>query len=244
MAGQTTQTRYALTPVAPDVWQVPVAPMKLPAGLRMPLASSLFRLPDRTLLLYSPVPLTDEMAAAISSEGEVAHVVAPSLYHHLYAKAAIDRFPKATLHGAPGLRTKRSDLKIDRELGESEPAWKDAFDVAVIAGTPKMNEGVLFHRPSGTLACADFVFNVTQPANTMTKMILAMMGVGGRRLAQSRVWSVVVKDRKAARASIDRVLSWPIQRVAPVHGEAIEIAPPAFAPRLTRAYGGSPQRLL
>lgn len=234
-------TGYALTPVAPDVWHVPVAPLKLPGGLRMPLASSLFRLPDRSLLLYSPVPIDDAMAAAISAEGDVAHIVAPSLLHHLYAKAAVERFPRATLHGAPGLAAKRSDLKIDRELGTLDPAWGDAFDVAVIDGTPKLNEALLFHRPSGTLACADFVFNITQPANAMTKMILGMMGVGGRRLAQSRVWKVVVKDRTAARTSIDRVLAWPIQRVAPVHGEAIEVAAAAFAPMLTRAYGGSPK---
>lgn len=233
-------TGYALTPVAPDVWHVPVAPMKLPGGLRMPLASSLFRLPDRSLLLYSPVPLDDAMATAIAAEGEVAHIVAPSLLHHLYAKAALDRFPRATLHGAPGLAAKRADLKIDRELGAPDPAWRDAFDVAVIGGTPKMNEALLFHRPSGTLACADFVFNITQPANLMTRMILGTMGVGGRQLGQSRVWKLAVRDRAAARTSIDRVLAWPIQRIAPVHGEPIEIDARAFAPNVARAYGGAP----
>ena len=233
-----------LVPIAPDVWQVRVAPLNLPGGLRMPLASSLFRLPDRSLLLYSPVPLDDVMAAAIAVEGEVAHIVAPSLLHHLYAKAAHERFARATLHGTPGLAAKRADLKIDRELGAPDPAWNDVLEVAVIGGTPSMNEAVLFHRPSGTLACADFVFNITQPANVMTKLILGMMGVGGRRLAQSRVWKVVVKDRTAARTSIDRVLAWPIQRVTPVHGEAIEIDTAALAPIVARAYGGAPTRAL
>jgi hypothetical protein len=212
--------------------------------MRMPLASSLFRLADRSLLLYSPVPHDDAMAAAIAAEGEVAHIVAPSLMHHRFASAARDRFPRATLHGAPGLAAKRSDLKVDRELGAPDAAWGDAFDVALIDGAPKLNEAVLFHRPSGTLACADFIFNVTQPGNVMTKLILGMMGVGGRRLAQSRVWKVVVRDRAAARASIDRVLAWPIQRVAPVHGEAIEIDSSAFAPRVARAYGGTPRAQL
>lgn len=125
-------------------------------------------------------------------------------------------------------------------LGDPDAAWGDAVDVAVIAGAPMMNEAVLFHRPSGTLTCADFVFHITEPANVMTKLILAMMGVGGRRLAQSRAWKLAVRDRAAARASIDRVLAWPIQRIAPVHGEAIEIEALAFAPKLARAYGSVP----
>jgi len=238
MPGTMTQTGYALTPIAPDVWQVPVAPPKLRLGLRLPLASSLFRLADRSLLLYSPVPLDDGMTAAIAAEGEVAHIVAPNLSHHLHAKAALERFPRATLHGAPGLAAKRTDLKIDRELGTPDPAWKDAFDVAIIDGAPRLNEALLFHRPSGTLACADFMFNVTQPANFMTKLILSMGGTGSRQLAQSRVWNMLVRDRTAARASIDRVLAWPIQRVAPVHGDAIEIAVADLAPKLRRSYGG------
>jgi hypothetical protein len=227
----------ALTPVAPDVWQLPVAPMKLPGGLRMPLASTLVRLQDGLLLLYSPVPLDDAMTTAIAAEGEVAHIVAPNLWHHLYAKAALERFPRATLHGAPGLAAKRADLPIGRELGTPDPDWGDALDVAVIAGAPKLNEAVLFHRPSGTLVCADFVFNVTEPANVMTKVILSMMGVGGRRLAQSRAWKFAVRDRAAARASIDRVLGWSIRRVSPVHGESIDIDTSSFAPTVSRAYG-------
>jgi hypothetical protein len=226
-----------LVPIAPDVWHLPAAPLKLPGGVRMPLASTVIRLPDRSLLVYSPIALDDARATALAALGEVAHIVAPSLLHHLWAKPAAERFPRAVLHGAPGLAAKRADLPIGRELGTPDPDWGDALDVAVIAGAPKLNEAVLFHRPSGTLVCADFVFNVTEPANVMTNVILSMMGVGGRRLAQSRAWKFAVRDRAAARASIDRVLGWSIQRVSPVHGEPIDIDTSSFAPTVSRAYG-------
>jgi hypothetical protein len=233
-----------LVDIATDVWHLPAAPLKLPGGVRMPLASTVIRLPDRSLLLYSPVALDDAAVAALASVGEVAHIVAPSLLHHLWAKPALDRFPRAVLHGTPGLAAKRTDLPIERELGAPDPAWSGAVDVVVIGGAPRLNEAVLFHRPSGTLVCADFVFNVTNPANLRTRFVLRMMGVAGRHLAQSRVWKLAVRDRAAARTTIDRVLSWPIERVSPVHGEPVAIDSAAFAPVVERAYGRALRRQL
>ena len=90
--------------------------------------------------------------------------------------------------------------------------------------------------------CADFLFHVTRPANLRTRMIFAMMGAGSGRLAQSRAWRFFRKDKRAARASIDRVLAWPIAQVAPCHGEPCAADADALAGLVTRAYGGRPRR--
>jgi hypothetical protein len=82
------------------------------------------------------------------------------------------------------------------------------------------------------------VFNVTEPANLRTRFVLSMMGSGGRTLKQSRFWSLARKDRAAARASIERILAWPIARVVPCHGDVCAITSGELAPRLNRAYGG------
>ncbi|NVB76916.1 MAG: DUF4336 domain-containing protein [Kofleriaceae bacterium] len=227
--------------VAPGIWHIPYAPVKLFGGVRMPISSTVFRLPDRTLLLYSPGDIDDIQAKELAVLGDVSHIVAPSLLHHLYVGHAAQRWPQAKLHAAPGLAAKRPDIKFHRELGrDPDPAWGDAIDVEVVAGTPSFNEAVLFHRPSGTLSVADFVFNVTKPANFATRFVLAMTGTGGRELRQSRLWRFAVKDRAAARGSIDRILAWPIQHVLPVHGEAIDIDASRLAARLGRSYGAMP----
>ncbi len=231
-----------LEPIAPDVWHLSTAePVKFPGGLRLPLASTAVRLPDRTLLLYSPIALDDASAAALAAEGEVAHIVAPSLIHHLHAKAAAERYPNATLHIASGLAAKNPALAGGREMGDAGAGagWGDAIEAQQIGGAPKLGETVLFHRPSGTVMCADLLFNVTTHANFMTRMILGMTGVGGKQLAQSRMWKFGVRDRAAARTSLDRVLAWPIRRIAPCHGEATSIDNASLAPKLSRAYGGA-----
>jgi hypothetical protein len=93
---------------------------------------------------------------------------------------------------------------------------------------------VLFHRTSGTLLCADLLFHVTEPANLRTRMVLAAMGTGGRRLAQSRLWNAMRKDAAAMRASRDRILAWPIARVAPCHGPPVAVTSAELATVLTR----------
>lgn len=227
-------TSDALVPIAADVWHVPAPSLRLPGGARMPIASTLVRLPDRSLLLYSPVPLDEARAAAIAQVGEVAHIVAPNLWHHLYAKAAAERYPRATLHAAPGLAQKRSELKIDRELTEPDSAWGDALDALVIAGAPKLNEVVLLHRPTGTLVCADLVFNLPAPETFMSRVLFAMTGVGGSRLAQSRAWKLAVRDRAAARASVERLLSWDVRRLSPVHGTPVDLDAAGLASVMTK----------
>lgn len=226
-----------MKPIAPDVWQVTAPALRMPGGVYMPLASTVVRLADRSLLVYSPVAFDDAQAAAIEAEGQVAHIVAPNLYHHLHVRAAAERWPRALVHGAPGLAAKRKNVTFHRELGAGATI-DDSIDVEVIGGAPKINETVVFHRPSGTLVCADFVFNVTEPANLRTRLALAVMGVGGKQLRQSRLWKMLARDRAATRASIDRVLGWPITTIAPAHGSPISMSSATLAPRLHRSYGG------
>src|SRR5881392_161322 len=100
-----------MTPIAPDVWHVPVEPLKyLRGAVRMPLASTVLRLPDGKVLIYAPGKFDDEQLGAIDALGEVAYIVAPNLFHHLYVKKSVERWPNAKVLGAPGLESKRKDL--------------------------------------------------------------------------------------------------------------------------------------
>lgn len=240
-----------MQPIGTDIWHVQGRSLRMPGGVAMPLASTVVRLPDRSLVVYSPIDFDDATAAQVDALGDVAHLVAPNRLHHLYAGAAARRWPRARVHAAAGVRAKQPELRIDHELGARATgsandaglgrampapvaAWSGALELQHIAGAPSIDEHVAFHRPSGTLICCDLLFHITRPANLRTRMVLALMGVGGGRLAQSRVWRFARRDRDAAQASVERVLSWPITQVAPCHGEPCPIDAAALAPRLTR----------
>jgi hypothetical protein len=228
-----------LQQISDDIWHVPGRPLRMPGGIVIPVASTVIRLPEGALVVYSPIEPDASTAAAIGALGPVAHLIVPSALHHLYAAAAAARWPDARVHAAPGARAKQPGLRIDRELGgELDPAWRGVLEVERIGGTPRFDEHVVFHRPSGTLVCADLVFHIARrPANLRTRAFFAVMGVGGGQLAQSRSWRFLCRDRAAARASLARVLAWPIARVAPCHGEPCSIDAAGLATRMTRLSG-------
>ncbi len=211
--------------IADGVWHVAGPDFALPLGARMPLAATVVRLGDGSLLVYAPADFTPDAARAIDDRGSVAHVVAPNLYHHTFVTAAMARWPRAQLWRPQGLATKRRDLPTGRDLAELGPVVADTLDTLHVAGAPAMDEYVLFHRASGTLVCADFVFNIAAraPANTMSRLAFALTGVGGGRLARSRGWTVVTKDKAALSASVARICALPIRRLSPAHGAPVDV---------------------
>lgn len=224
--------------IATDVWRIDGGQVPF-LGMALPTSSTVIRLPDGSLVLYSPPAFDDATAAALDALGEVAHIVAPNVFHHLFAVAAAARWPRATVHAAPGVAKKQRELRIGREfeIGATAP-WGPAIAAELIAGAPRVNEVVLFHHASGTLVCADLVFHIPRAPSWGTRLGLWLDGAGGGRLAQGRTWRLLRTDRRAARESAERMLAWPIARVAPCHGDPVELDAAGFAPHLTRLCGG------
>jgi hypothetical protein len=215
-----------LASVAPDLWVVDHV-LRLPGGVRMPLAMTVVRLADGGLWLHSPVPVDDLTAAAITALGPVRVVVAANSQHHLFVAPLLARFPQARLLGVPALQRKRRDLPFAGPLDGPGPS---DIDQTSIDGAPGMDEVVFFHRPSRSLLVTDLLFNVRSPANRRTSLLLRLTGTRGR-LAMSRVWRLLRRDRAAFAASLERVLAWSFTRIVPAHGEVLS----ADAARQARA---------
>lgn len=208
-----------LSAIAPDLFTA-TSTRRFLGGVILPVCMTAVRLPDGTVTLISPLPMDDALAAEIAALGPVGALVGPSLLHHLSLGPARERFPQAALLGAPGLAIKRPDLVFDGEVSEGGP-WGDALTALPVAGAPRLNEVVFHHRASRTLIVTDLVFNIAQPANRRTGMVLRMMGTRGR-FARSREWAVLIRDRAAFRASVDRILEHPFERVIMAHGDVFE----------------------
>ncbi len=203
-----------------DLWvtETPLRFMGLEVGARMTVA----RLPGDRLLLHSPVATTPDLVREVKALGEVAYMVAPNLLHHLFVGEWQEACPDALLYVAPGLDTKRADLKIEGVLGdEPEAGWKDVIDQVLIAGFPFANEIAFFHRPSATLIGTDLAFNLGDNSPPLTRFFVRFAGSYGR-LAPSLLERILVKDRTAFRHSLERILEWPFERVVVAHGDVSE----------------------
>jgi hypothetical protein len=186
------------------------------------------RLSDGRLFLHSPVPLEEELAREIDAVGPVGFLVAPNKVHHLWLGPWAAAHPDATVYGAPGLREKRRDLVFHRELGDAPPPdWEDDLDQAWVAGAPYLNEVVFLHRASETLLLTDLAMNFVElPPGRGTRLWLRAMGLSGG-LRSSRLVRSLVRDRAAARASLERILAWRFERVIVSHGQVLERGGPA-----------------
>jgi hypothetical protein len=84
-----------------------------------------------------------------------------------------------------------------------------------------MNEVAFCHRASRTLLICDLAFNIGADAPFATR--LAFRAVGGYgRFGPSLLERLIVRDRAAARASLERILAWDFDRVVLAHGHILE----------------------
>ncbi|HXJ19260.1 MAG TPA: DUF4336 domain-containing protein [Polyangia bacterium] len=203
--------------LAPALWEVEQT--RPAGGVRQRFRMTVIRLVGGGLWLYSPVEIDDGLAEQIARLGDVAHIVAPNRYHHLFAGGAKRRYPKAALWGVPGLPEKRKDLRFDGVVSAEAPWW-DELDGLVLTSVPKFNEAVFFHRASRTMICADLIFNIRSEQSFGTRLIYRALRVYGRP-AQSWFFRRAI-DRSAVRPQLEAMLDWGFERVCMSHGEVLD----------------------
>jgi hypothetical protein len=82
------------------------------------------------------------------------------------------------------------------------------------------NEVVFFHPGTRTTICADAVFNLATHPSRWTRLVARLLG--NRGPGATWVERFLVRDRKAARAQVDRMLPWDIERIVLAHGAIVE----------------------
>src|SRR5262245_19030593 len=198
-------------------------PLRLPGGIELGTRCWLIRLSSGGVLIHAPGPLSDAVHRAIDSLGPVRALVAPNLLHHLFLAENSAAFPQARVFAAPGLREKLGTVRIDELLSEKPPdLWAAELDQVQVGGCPSLNETVFLHRTSRTLLCLDLVFNVNTSQHWYTRLFMRINGAYGS-FGPSRIFRyAVMKDRRALRASLDRVFAWDFDRVTLAHGDILE----------------------
>jgi hypothetical protein len=190
----------------------------LPVGTRM----TVIRLAGGRLLLHSPVALEPELRAELDAIGRVCFAVAPNRVHHLYAGGVAQAYPGARLWVAPGLQRKRPDLVFEAVLDDDPPEeWRAEVDQVFFRGRPYENEVTFFHRPSRTLILCDLAFNVGPNDAWSTRFLMKLIRSYGH-LGPSKLDPWLIRDRRAARASLEHILAWDFDRIIVAHGDVLE----------------------
>lgn len=194
--------------------------IRLAPGVYFPVRMTAIRLVDGSILLYSPIKLSDEKAENVRHLGPVRYIVAPNLFHHLFVLDALKLFPGAELYIADGLEKKRKDLKSYKYLSHPPEEWQDDIELVAFDGVPLLGEYVFYHKRSRTLITADVVFNIESARNWLTRMILRFDGIY-KKLSQGRLTEFITKDRAARIESTRKILNLDFDKVVMAHGAPI-----------------------
>lgn len=201
-----------------DVWTAsrPLRFLALETGTRM----TVVRLDDGGLFVHSPIALDDALRAAIDALGPVRAIVAPSKFHHLFVASWVAAYPEARVLACPGLPDKRPDVAWSGVLGDApEPAWQGQLEQVLFAARSLENEVVFFHPESRSLVCVDAVFNLNTHPSGFTRFVARM--IGNAEPGITMLERLLVRDKKAARAQVDRMLAWDFDRILLAHGAPV-----------------------
>ncbi len=208
---------------APQVW-LKDYPVRY-SGCTFPGLMTVVQLSDGRVLIHSPCAIDPETKTEIENIGAVGFILAPGTYHHLHVPSCQAAFPAAQTYICPGIEKKRPDLVFDAVLGDTaEPDWAPDLEQVVVRGCRFIWEVAFFHRQSRTLILVDLIENMGD-ATLGTNWVLRFFWKG-----VFRMWNVPKpapeyqlgwKDKSAARESLERILSWPFEKVIMAHGEPI-----------------------
>jgi hypothetical protein len=197
---------------------------------------AVIRLASGDLFIWSPTALTDGLRAEVDSLGKVRHLVAPNSPHHGFIADWKRAYPDAHLYPPPGLREKRRDLDFDGELANAPaPHWAGEIDQVFILGNVITTEVVFFHSRSATVLFTDLLQQL--PANWFSGW-RALVAKWDLMVAPEpsvpRKFRLAFANRRAARASLEHVLSWPAEKVLMAHGTPVTEDGRAFIARAFR----------
>lgn len=211
----------SLQEVAPSIW-IYVEPLSF-FRIEIGRVMIVIRLRSGELFINSPAELTDALREELDRIGKVRFVTPSSRFHgHLFMEQYAAAYPEAELLAVPGLPPKRRDLSFEAMLGSvPDPRWADEIDQAAFMGKRFMTEIEFFHKPSRTLILGDICFNIRGGVPFSTSLVMRLYGTH-RKFGMTRDIRLAIRNRKAARRSIEKIMEWDFDRIIVGHGEVVE----------------------
>jgi hypothetical protein len=191
------------------------------SGVRLRVRTTIVRLDDGSLLVHSPAPIDDDVAAQLRALGPMRWLVIPNCFHHLGTPAAAARYPEAQVVGPRSALGRNKELGIDVEiarLGERLPE----LEVLPLEGVPFLDETVLYHRPTQTLLGADILISACAKDHWTWRVAARITGCFERLRVPPDVRKKI-PDKAVVARSLHAMLERPAQRLIVGHSEIIDV---------------------
>jgi hypothetical protein len=143
--------------------------------------------------------------------------------HHLFMGEYFASYPKAKFYAAPSLQANRTDLRFDHALTDVAPdIWRGQLDQHVFKGAPVLNEVIFFHFASRTVVFTDLIFNLPASVRKSAPLFFWLLDAPGKFGPHRLIRARAIRDRAAARQSVNAILEWNFDQVIVAHGDVLE----------------------
>jgi hypothetical protein len=189
-----------------------------------------------SLCVLAPSPDADAQRD-VTALGPVRFLVAPNSFHYGGLAGWSARFPDASLWLAPGLAARRPELPAGSEIREGAALpFADALAHTVLDSGRGVAEVAFLHRPSRTLILTDACFHIREAPRARDRLGLRLLGALGRFGPSRTARAILLRDRAAVRAWVERLCAWDFARVVVSHGDVLEPGGPDALREALRSY--------
>lgn len=203
-----------VTQLAENLWTVEGSLDDMPLRRVMTIA----RRGDGSLVLHNAIALDAAAMSEVDTRGPVAALVVPNGWHRLDAHAFKERYPGAKVYCPAGARERVSHVVPVDAIYEEWPA-DEAVTLEPLDGVRV--EGVMRVRSSDgtTLAFNDLVFNQPRLPGTFGFVYHYLVRSSGGPKVPPVSKLIMIKDRRALRAHLERPADTPdLRRIVVMHG--------------------------
>jgi hypothetical protein len=190
-------------------------------GMALLRRMTLVRRANGGLVIHNPIALEEELMTKIEGWGKPELVVVPNGWHRLDCAVYKRRYPDAKIVCPAGSR-KHVEKVVAVDVSYSDVGADDVVSFEHLDGTREA-EGVMRALSSDgtTLVFNDAFFNVPHMSGMMGLVMRAIGSTGGPKVTGT-ARLILVKDKKALRAHLERFALAEPRRIIPGHGEIIE----------------------
>jgi hypothetical protein len=182
------------------------------------------------------VSVSRDLLEQIKEIGPVKYLVAPTCLHVWRLEEWHSLFPDAELWMPPQVPKKFKRLPSDGTLGDTPPrSWVNDLDQFVFRGNFFIEEIFFLHKKSRTVIVGDFIQNHRlEKGRPFLNALLKLAGVAYPNGGVPRDIRLSFTNRKLARQSLEKLLSWDFDKLIIAHGVCIEKDAKQFVERAFR----------
>lgn len=214
-----TPNSATLVPVAREVWHAQQS-LKFPIFGDLGTRMTVVRLADKSVLLISPVKITESLKRDLAALGEITYVIAPNTTHHLFINLTRSIFPRIKIYGPAALGKKRRDIAFTDFLDTKKKyPWSEEFELFSFPGRGSFEEFAFFHRPTKTLIVTDLMMNLRPATSAAARLVTSMNGA--TKLGTTRIAKFIYNDRNAMKKNVSRFLELAPEKIILAHGQIV-----------------------